>query len=237
MKSNKLVKNIKSKFQSIKVKLFVTLAATVIIIIGSLLIVNTVVLETYYIYSKQTMLLGAYNAINNYYNEENINTNIEIELEKLSQRNDFDILIKTNNSLYASSRDFLSSLVDAKRNENKGVNENLLYSSDNVEIKKTIDSQTELSYILLSAKLDNGYSLYIRAAVASIQESAKIANRCLMIIGVFAIMLSGIIVLVISKRFTSPIEELNKITKKISELDFSHKYRINDSEDEINNLR
>ena len=45
------------------------------------------------------------------------------------------------------------------------------------------------------------------------------------------------IVLVISKKFTYPIEELNEITSKISKLDFSHKYRIREEEDEINNLR
>ena len=57
-----------------------------------------------------------------------------------------------------------------------------------------------------------------------------------MLIGFIAMIISGILVSVISKKFTSPIEELNKITKKISELDFSHKYEVNNSNDEINNL-
>jgi len=99
-----------------------------------------------------------------------------------------------------------------------------------------IDKQTELSFILLSATLDNGYQLYIRVAIASIQESAQIANKFLMIIGFFTIIISGMIVLVISRKFTSPIEELSKITSKIAELDFSYKYDVTESEDEINNL-
>ena len=57
-----------------------------------------------------------------------------------------------------------------------------------------------------------------------------------MLIGCFTIVISGILVSLVSRKFTSPIEELNKITKKISKLDFSHKYRVNDSDDEINNL-
>ena len=95
-----------------------------------------------------------------------------------------------------------------------------------------MDRQTDLSFILLSATLDNGYQLYIRVAVASIQESAKVANKLLLFIGFITILISAFVSLAISKRFTSPIEELNKITSKISELDFSHKYRIKDSEDE-----
>ena len=165
-----------------------------------------------------------------------ISKNFEIDLERLALRNDIDILIKTNTSIYASSRDFLSSLSDADYNKRNGIDENLLLSDKNVEIRKMIDKQTELSFILLSATLDNGYQLYIRVAIASIQESAQIANKFLMIIGFFTIIISGMIVLVISRKFTSPIEELSKITSKIAELDFSYKYDVTESEDEINNL-
>jgi len=55
--------------------------------------------------------------------------------------------------------------------------------------------------------------------------------------GCITIIVSGMIVLVISRKFTSPIEELNDITTRISELDFSHKYEVGEAEDEINNLR
>lgn len=166
-----------------------------------------------------------------------ISNNFEIDLERLSLKNDIDILIKTDTSIYASSRDFLSSLSDVDYNKKRGVDENLLFSDDNIEIKKMMDKQTDLSFILLSATLDNGYELYIRVAIASIQESAKIANKFLMLIGFFTMIISGMIVLVIARKFTSPIEQLNKITTKITELDFSHKYNVTESEDEINNLR
>lgn len=235
----KIIQYVKSKFQSVRIKLFATLCTTVAIIIVLLILINSIVLETYYIYSKQTMLLGAYKIINAYYNGSITSMNIEIELERLSLSNDFDILIKTENKIYATNRDFLSTLTNVEYNKKRGIDENLLYSDDdgNVQIKRTIDNQTELSFILLSGTLDNGYELYIRVAIASIQESAKIANKFLMLMGICTIVISGMIVLVISRRFTSPIEELNQITERISELDFSHKYNVSESEDEINNLR
>ncbi len=232
MKSSNKTKN---KFDTIRVKLFLTLCVTIGIVIISLILINKVVLETYYIYSKQSELMSAYKAINAYYNGSISNADIEIELEKLALSNNFDILIKTDNSIYASSRDFVSSLTD-ELDQGGRINESWLWKNENVKIKRTIDQKTGLSFILLSAKLDNGYSLYIRVAIASIQESVNIANRFLMLIGFIAMIISGILVSVISKKFTSPIEELNKITKKISELDFSHKYEVNNSNDEINNL-
>lgn len=237
LNNNNIITNIKSKFQSIRIKLFATLATTVAIIILLLILINSVVLEMYYIYSKQAKLVDAYELINSYYNGTLKSTDIELDIEKLSFRNDFDVLIKTDTSIYITSRDFLSSLTDVQYSRRNGIDEDLLYNSKGVKIKRTIDKQTELSFILLSATLDNGYQLYIRTAIAPIQANAKMANKMLMLIGFATVIISGMIVLVISRKFTSPIEELNKITKKISELDFSYKYRINDTEDEINNLR
>ncbi len=234
MKSSKEDKKGLRKFDTIRTKLFLTLCITISIIIAFLIIVNSVVLETYYMYSKQSELMSAYRAINAYYNGTSTNKNIEIELEKLALSNNFDILIKTDNSIYASSRDFISSLTDEF--DGTKADDNILYSSENVKIMKTFDNKTELSFILLSGTLDNGYKLYIRVATISIQESVNIANQFLMFIGCLTIGISGLIASMIARKFTSPIEELNEITEKISELNFSHKYKINDSEDEINNL-
>lgn len=52
----------------------------------------------------------------------------------------------------------------------------------------------------------------------------------------FAILIAAVIVSYVSRKFTDPILELNDIAKKMSNLDFSHKYRIKDVDDEINNL-
>ncbi len=237
LNSKKIITNIKSKFQSIRIKLFASLCITITIIILLLIAINSVILERYYVYSKEAVLLRAYEIINAYYNDSVNSKSIELELEKLSLSNDFDILIKTDTSIYASSRDFLASIAEESYNRKNGVDENSLYNKGKVTIRKMVDKETELSFIVLSAELDNGYQLYIRAAMASIQGSAKIANKVLMLIGFVTIIISGMVVSVISRKFTSPIEKLNKITSKISELDFSYKYEETDSEDEINNLR
>lgn len=72
--------------------------------------------------------------------------------------------------------------------------------------------------------------------VASIHESVKISNKFLYLIGGLTIIIGGIGVLFISRKFTSPILELNDIANKMAKLDFSHKYRTTDTDDEINNL-
>ena len=49
-------------------------------------------------------------------------------------------------------------------------------------------------------------------------------------------MISAVVVSFVSKKFTEPILELNAIARNMANLDFSHKYRITDADDEINNL-
>lgn len=224
-----------SKLDTIRIKVSVTLCVTIAIIILFLVIVNSIVLETYYRYSKEAELMSVYNTINNYYNGTTTSKDIEIELEKLSLSNNFDILIKTDTGGYVSSRDFYASLKNELQDE-KNKDQDILDKNEKIQIRKIFDSKTELSFILLAGKLDNGYEIYIRVALTSIKESVDIANRFLMFIGFITIIISGIVVSIISRKITSPIEELNKITEQIIELDFSHKYRIKDSDDEINNL-
>lgn len=222
------------KLKSIKAKLFIVLCITVITILAFLILANNMILEEYYLYSKQQKLLNAYMQINDYYNKEIDIKDVEKELEKISISNNFDILIKTSNNIniYSSNRDFISNIDTKIKNDSR----NILYSNDKIIIRKTSNFSNGLTYILLTGTLDNNYLLYIRMPISTIQESVRISNRFLYFICAITIVGSGIAILIISKRFTKPIAELEAIANKMAKLDFSHKYRIKDTDDEINNL-
>ena len=230
----------KNKFKSIRVKLFLTLCIVVIIIIAFLIITNNFVLETFYLYSKQKNLMLLYDKINDYYTKgNNNNIDIELELEKAAINNNFDILIKTdkNISIYSTNKDFLATINEINTLSTLEPSErDILLKNDKMLTRKVEDPQTGLTFILFSATLENGYILYIRMPIGSVQESVKISNKFLYLIGGITIIGGGIVVSIISKKFTMPILELNSIAKKMSKLDFSHKYRTTDADDEINNL-
>lgn len=236
MKLNKL----KDVFSSVKVKLFITLSSTILLIIIFLIIVNNFALENFYLYNKQNTLKAVYETINNYYENPNQDNDIESELEKLSVKNNFDILVKDNNGInvYTTNKNFssvignINDILD-KFNANKGKE---LESNDKFVIKKQQDLKNGLSYIMLSGKLDNGYFLYIRIPVTSIQDSVKISNNFLLLMAGFTILIASIMVSIVSRKFTEPILELNNIAKKMSNLDFSQKYKITNAKDEINDL-
>lgn len=236
MKLNK--KEIKEAFSSVKVKLFFTLSLTILLIIIFLIIVNNFLLENFYLYNKQKTLKAVYETINNYYINPTKYTNIETELEKMSMKNNFDILIKDNNGInvYTTNKNFTSvigtinDIID-KFNEGKE-----LETNDKFSIRKQRDIKTGLSYIMLSGKLENGYFLYIRIPLTSIQDSVTISNNFLLLMAGFTILIASIMVSIVSRKFTEPILELNNIAKKMSNLDFSQKYEVTNAKDEINDL-
>ena len=234
----KLNKKIKEAFSSVKVKLFFTLSLTILIIIIFLIMVNNFLLENFYLYSKQKTLKSVYETINTYYINPYQYSNIETELEKISVKNNFDILIKDNNGInvYTTNKNFTSvigTITDIIDRFNEGKE---LESNNKFSIRKQRDFKNEISYIMLSGKLDNGYYLYIRIPVSSIQDSVKISNNFLLLMAGFVILISAIMVSIVSKKFTEPILELNNIAKRMSNLDFSKKYEVTNAKDEINDL-
>ena len=231
---------IKEKLKSVRVKLFLVLCVVTILLVICLIAINSLVLENFYIYNKTNTIKEVYNKINKYYKDPDLAINLETELKKIAFRNNFDILIQSDTELilFSTNKDFLSSIEVAKEKYKTYLEErkNLLYSDAKMTIRKIDDTSNSLNYILLYGKLDNGYSLYIRIPIAPIEESVRISNNTLIVIGIATVIISAFVASLISKRFTSPILQLNDITKKMAKLDFEQKYRINDSDDEINEL-
>ena len=228
---------IKNALKSVRVKLFLMLSLVILLIILFLILVNNFVFGQFYLFSKTRDLKDVYTVINDYYNNPT-NIDIDSELEKLAVNNNFDILIKDdeNINVFTSNKDFLSTFGEMNAMTNAINAGELLEENDEFIIRKLRDNKTGISYILLSAKLDNGYLLYIRIPVSSIEESVKISNNFLYLIAGFTILISAVIVNFVSRKFTEPILELNTIAKNMANLDFSHKYRITEADDEINNL-
>ena len=229
----------KNSFISVRVKLFLTISLVILGIITFLILVNNFVFGQFYLYSKRQVLKSVYTTVNDYYNncEEG---DLSSELEQIAIKNNFDILIRNNQNInvFTSSKDFFSTLgqMDEMTSKLNSGSSELIEKSNNYKITKIKDTQNGVTYVLLSAKLDNNYLLYIRIPINSIQESVKISNNFLYLMAGFAILIAAVIVSYVSRKFTEPILELNAIAKKMSNLDFSHKYRITDADDEINNL-
>ena len=231
--------SLRYKTKSIRIRLFLILSITILTIIAALILMNNIILKSFFLYSKEQTLLDVYNQINEFYKNPEDSDKMKDELQKIAVNNNFDILIQKENyiNVYTSNREFgLSNIEINKILEESNKEDKVLYEKDSVNIKKVADSKTNMRYVLLSARLDNGYYLYIKLPLQFIYDSVKISNTFLYLIGGATVIISGIVTMFIAKRFTEPILELNDIAKRMAKLDFSKKYQENGAEDEINNL-
>ena len=233
---------LKKKLNSIRIKLFLSLCVVVVIIITFLIIVNNFILETFYLYSKTNTLKLVYDKINVYFNDDECSVEeFKGELEKISINNNFEILIKTGDgitTIYNTNKDYLGVIKDFNRLVGVLADKESVLVEENgsFDIRRVKDTGNNISYLMLSGTLDNGYMLFIRIPITSIQESVRISNKFLYLIAIFVIILGGLVVSFVSRRFTKPILELNNIAKKMSNLDFSQKYQSTNDENEINTL-
>lgn len=241
MKLNKEVEKIKKSVKSVRIKLFLTLCITISAIILLLVLINTVVLEKFYLYNKTRGMINIYEQINDIYNHKIDKTEIGTTLENISIKNNLDILIKSDENIillesnnYKSNEknesEFFEELCDGENETRK------IFKEKNVTVKLIKDVSSGANYIVSSSKLDNGLNLYMATPTGDLQESARISNNVLITVGSIVIIVSGIISSFVSKRFTAPIVQLNTIAQKMSNLDFSQKYQIDETDDEINNL-
>ena len=87
-------------------------------------------------------------------------------------------------------------LKDINEIKSKNIEEN----ETKINVKVTTDEVNNVSYMFLTGILDNGYVLYIRMPISPIEESVKISNTVLLMIGGITLVVAGIIASFISRK-------------------------------------
>lgn len=236
--------------KSFTIKIFLILTCSILAIILFYWLLNSLILEKYYINRKEDSLIQAYLTINQDYN--NNVADIELELEKIDKNKNINITIKTEDQqelIYNSSfpreqsppkAEAPPEPEDKKGNRFDGLAKDVLNmekrevleNTDEYLIEKLYDSRLNSAHIVLTSQLDNGYYLFLRTPLQSISENVKISNQFLIISGVIVGFISSLIMYFISKNITKPILELSSIAEEMAEFNFSKKYNVV-SQDEI----
>lgn len=111
-------------------------------------------------------------------------------------------------------------------------NYEMIQNTGNYELYKVYDERTSSSYMELVGGLNGDYWIYVRANYQSIQESASISNEFLAYAGAAVTILSILIMIFVSNRYTKPILALAKLAQKMEQLNFDVRYE-EDRKDEI----
>jgi signal transduction histidine kinase len=248
----------KKRKSSIRIRLFLSFSSLIISVIGLIIILNSLILEYCYIYSKASAAKETYKILNNLYNNENLEDFDDkiLSLKKVAMENNYEFfVVNSNGEIENSSYDEPVTKIEdeiisqdipteIKRSEkrkfsfdNKESTEDRvlkMFDTENYQIQKR--SLNGINSIILSGKLDNGYRVYIQIPYTSIEKGVEISNNLLLVMGTIAIIIAAIIASFISRKFSKPIRKLNSIANKMSKLDFEEKYEPSNIDDEINQL-
>lgn len=91
----------------------------------------------------------------------------------------------------------------------------------NFEVKKQIGTSTD--YFIYRHELDTGETAYIYSKVADVATTADVSGDIFAFISIVFIVIISLIIYIVVSRFTKPLVEMNRITKRMAALDFGQK--------------
>ncbi len=234
---------------SIRVKLTLTLTILIVATIGILWVLNRTFLESYYIKSKAESLGKTYTdlkeVVDTTEDTDVLAETLTLKLMKYSENRNIYPYIFTNGRLFYKNGWVL--LVDTPNALQKRIDQykRLVFSNGGKRIvlnksydifedyDPTLDTK---NLVLVGNSNDKGSSVIIlTTTLESMRESVTVANQFLAYVGLGAVAISILVMLWISKRFTTPILQLAGIAKKMSDLDFDVKYNVK-TQDELGEL-
>ena len=113
---------------------------------------------------------------------------------------------------------------------------NIIETGENYSVERRTDESIGNEYLLLWGSLGDGNTILIRTAIESMTDSARIANRLLLIAGIGAIALGLLAAGIISGVIIRPLRRLGEIAKRMAALDFSARYEEDNRASEIDDL-
>lgn len=192
--------------------------------------INSTLLGEYYIENKKKALRSAYTIVDRAFSEGTANTEgFEIQLQKTIEKYNISLIVlDTDSRTLITSRNDHSTmsrrLWDNFFNKESVMGGEVLEEAERYTIQRVPDERTSTEYIEMWGILENGNIFLFRTALEGIRDSVTIANRFLAYVGIAAVLISGVVILMVSRKVTEPILELAEISERMARLDFDAKY-------------
>ena len=202
---------------------------------------GAIFLESYYIADKKDQIKDAYTRFNAAATEGELDSEkFQESLQSSSTTDNISFLVmKTDGRLrmYSTrnSEQMYFQLWDHILDRESVEMTRILEKSDNYVLRQSLERITGMEYMEMIGTLDNGDYFIMKTPLESIRDSVMIANRFYTVIGAAAIIISGIIIYLFSRKVTRPVMELADISKRMTDLDFDAKFESK-GEDEIDVL-
>ena len=231
------IKNIKSKFWF---RLFLKIAAIFVVFVAVLCLCNSAFLEVYYKYEKKKELISLAQNVKSIRLSDAASMIDIINSAQGEHGIEVEVYDGEGNIEYSTMG---GKMMDYFSKDNRRLQMNhrplkIIESSafkDGSVMQTAIDEMNENKYLLYKFSINNGYTCELRVQHSMIKNSADIANRFITIIAVVVFLIALFWVFWFSKSISKPIVQMNDITGRMADLDFSKKLPAY-SDDEIGQL-
>lgn len=215
----------KRKIGSVKVQMFTTFVGLIIVALLVIGVVNYCFLDDLYLAHKKEVITESYEEINGM---NDVSDSFSGQLRRTALKNNLSITVTSPNFdvINSTSRDSIR-LAGRLFGYYTGWYEEkveIIEQTSRYLMQQTKDVNVSLNYLEMWGVLNNGNYFIIRTPIESVNESAMISNRFLVLVGSFTTVAAGVIIWFWAKRFTRPITELTEISRRMTELDFNARY-------------
>lgn len=222
------------KSRSLRRQMVITFVTALLILIFLIIFINTSFLEKYYIVHKKADLTSLYTMLDAEISKGNIlDEQSEERIDRLAEKKNISVMvIEPDGTIgYTTYADpeaafhgplyykLLSHIYDQDTDAGR-----LLKETDNYQLYHSKDNLTKVEYLEMWGNVSDGSIFVMRSPVESMRDSARLANKFLIYLGLIAVVLGGAIVWVNSSTITKPVKELAELSKRMANLDFDARY-------------
>ena len=222
--------------KTIKTKLILIFMILMVSLVISGILLNSVFLESYYVYKNKGIFVSVNEKISNEYINNRENSEEYIDMINSIDGISTTIVDQNFNVEFTSVNQ--KSNVNAKR-VSKEIKQLILDNEKKISKKYIYDieekNNAQNAKLVFISKMSNGKFIILRKPVKGIHESVSIANEFYIFAGLIVIFIGGIFILIFSKKITKPIIEMSNVAENISNLEFDKFVHI-ESQDEIGRL-
>ena len=236
-KPEKQKKDKPKKVHSLRQQITAYFIGLLFLSILTITVINGAFLEKYYVSKKIDVLLDLRTTLESTDIDELMNSedeessrSIPDEIQRACSRNNLSwVVIDSSNTSWLSwgenEKMLQSKLFGYVYDlDEDGGKSHVLKRGDDYTIQQSHDRFAGMDYVECWGMLDEDHYFIIRTPLESIRESADISNKFYFAVGLAIIIVSGMMIMVVTKRITRPISELTELSKKMSDLDFEARY-------------
>jgi len=195
-----------------------------------LILINNTFLERFYIRKKEDTLKNAFIKVEEASEDGKLqDEDFVSEIENICRVNNMDLIIVDVDSrihLYIGKdqEGITLELWDKVFLNQSPKKEELIEQGEKYQLLKSVDVRTGVEYLEIWGFLSNDDLFLMRIAVESIVEAVEITNRFMTVIGLFTILISVIVIVIVTRKISKPILELADISDRMRNLDFNARY-------------